>query len=208
MGEKIDILVSATFVLPLEDKTILKDAAVAIKGDRIVAVGKTDDLSQRFSPKTYLQYENALVMPGLVNAHTHIPMTLFRGRADDLPLMEWLENHIFPLEAKLRPEWVYWGTLLGCAEMIMSGTTCLCDMYLFADEVAKAINKAGLRAIVGEVLYDFSSPNYGPIEKGFVYTENLIKKWQGHSLIQVAVEPHAVYTCSPSLLNNAIELAE
>jgi 5-methylthioadenosine/S-adenosylhomocysteine deaminase len=208
MGEKIDILVSATFVLPLEDKTILKDAAVAIKGDRIVAVGKTDDLSQRFSPKTYLQYENALVMPGLVNGHTHIPMTLFRGRADDIPLMEWLENHIFPLEAKLRPEWVYWGTLLGCAEMIMSGTTCLCDMYLFADEVAKAINKAGLRAIVGEVLYDFSSPNYGPIEKGFVYTENLIKKWQGHSLIQVAVEPHAVYTCSPTLLKKAKELAE
>ncbi len=208
MNEKIDLLVSASFILPLDDKTVLKDAAVAIKDDCIVAVDKTENLCQRFSPKTHLHYENALIMPGLVNGHTHIPMTIFRGRADDLPLMEWLEKHIFPIEAKLKPEWVYWGALLGCAEMIRSGTTCFCDMYPFADEIAKAIDKAGLRAVIGEALYDFPSPNYGPTEKGLVYTENLIKKWQGHPLIQVAVEPHAVYTCSPELLKKAKELAE
>jgi 5-methylthioadenosine/S-adenosylhomocysteine deaminase len=206
--EKLDLLVSAKFVLPLEDENVLIDAGVGIKGDTIIAVGEIPRLLDRFSPQKHLHYEHGLIMPGLINAHTHIPMTLFRGLADDLPLMIWLTKYIFPLEKQLKPEWVYWGSLLGCAELIMSGTTCFCDMYLFADEVARAADRAGLRAVVGEVLYDFPSPNYGPIEKGFVYTENLIKKWLGNPLVSIAVEPHAVYTCSPSLLKQAKEISE
>ncbi|MDL1969940.1 MAG: amidohydrolase [Candidatus Desulfofervidaceae bacterium] len=206
--EQIDLLISGAIVLPLDSNEVLKEAGVAIKDDTIVAIDKTESLLKRFSPGRHLHHEYGLIMPGLINGHTHIPMTIFRGLADDLPLMEWLTQHIFPLEKRLQPQWVYWGALLGCAEMIMSGTTCFCDMYLFADEVAKAVDKAGLRAVVGEVLYDFPSPNYGPLEKGFVYTENLIKKWQGHPRLTIAVEPHAVYTCSPELLKKSQKIAE
>jgi len=122
--EKLDILVSAEFLLTLEDESILTNTAVGIKEDTIVSVGKTQSLLEQFSPKRHLHYEHGLIMPGLINAHTHIPMTLFRGLADDLPLMTWLNKYIFPSEKKLKPEWVYWGALLGCAELIMSGTTC------------------------------------------------------------------------------------
>jgi 5-methylthioadenosine/S-adenosylhomocysteine deaminase len=146
-------------------------------------------------------------MPGLVNTHTHAAMTCFRGLADDLPLMDWLNNHIFPAEAKLDYDKVRAGTLLACAEMILAGTTCFCDMYLFEGAVADAARQAGMRAVVGEVLYDFPSPHYGPIENGFAYTEALIAKWRGDPLITVAVEPHSPYLCSPALLKTARELA-
>ena len=141
-----------------------------------------------------------LVMPGLMNGHNHAAMTCYRGMADDLPLMEWLTRYIFPAETGSDGDQVYWSTLLACAEMIRSGTTTFFDMYLFEGRVADAAKEAGMRALVGEVLYDFPSPNYGPIEKGLEYTEALIKRWQGDPLIRVAVEPHALYTCSPQLL--------
>jgi 5-methylthioadenosine/S-adenosylhomocysteine deaminase len=104
-------------------------------------------------------------------------------------------------------DFVFSGTLLACAEMIMSGTTTFCDMYLFEDEVAKAAQLTGMRCLVGEVLYDFPSPNYGPIEKGLAYTEKLIQKWRGDPLVSIAVEPHSTYTCSPELLRAANKLA-
>jgi 5-methylthioadenosine/S-adenosylhomocysteine deaminase len=146
-------------------------------------------------------------MPGLVNSHTHAAMTLFRGLADDLPLMEWLHRHIFPAEAKLTEEWVYWGSLLACAEMILSGTTTFCDMYLFEHKVAQAAGTAGMRAVVGEVLYDFPSPHYGPIENGLRFTESLIEAHAADPLVHVAVEPHSLYTCSPDLLLRCHELS-
>jgi len=121
--------------------------------------------------------------------------------------MEWLNNYIFPAESRMDADFVFTGTLLACAEMIMSGTTTFCDMYLFEDEVAKAARLTGMRCLVGEVLYDFLSPNYGPIEKGLAYTEELIKKWQDDPLVSIAVEPHATYTCSPDLLQAANKLA-
>ena len=142
-------------------------------------------------------------IPGLINAHTHVAMSLFRGLADDLPLMTWLDDHIFPAEAQLDEETVYCGTLLACAEMIRSGTTCFCDMYLFEDTVARAASAAGVRAVVGEVLYDFPSPNYGPLEKGFTYVERMIETWQHDPLITVAIEPHSPYLCAAGLLQRA-----
>jgi 5-methylthioadenosine/S-adenosylhomocysteine deaminase len=147
-------------------------------------------------------------MPGLINSHTHAAMTCFRGLADDLQLMTWLNDHIFPAEAKLDEHKVFWGTLLACAEMIMSGTTCFCDMYLYEDAVARAAKEAGVRAVVGEVLYDFDSPNYGPIEKGFEYTQTLIDTWKGDPLVSIAVEPHSTYLCAPELLKRAFNLAQ
>jgi 5-methylthioadenosine/S-adenosylhomocysteine deaminase len=146
-------------------------------------------------------------MPGLINGHTHAAMTLFRGLADDLPLMDWLQQHIFPAEQRLTEEWVYWGTLLACAEMILSGTTTFCDMYLFEHKVAEAARCAGMRALVGEVLYDFPSPHYGQIENGLRFTESLIEQWRDDPLVRIAVEPHALYTCSPDLLARCRDLA-
>jgi len=147
-------------------------------------------------------------MPGLINAHTHAAMTCFRGLADDLPLSVWLNDHIFPAEKKISGEWVYQGTLLACAEMILGGTTTFCDMYLFEDQVARAAHEAGMRALVGEVIYDFPSPNYGLPEQGLSFTKDLIRTWEKDPLVSVAVEPHAVYTCTPSLLRACSEIAE
>jgi 5-methylthioadenosine/S-adenosylhomocysteine deaminase len=121
--------------------------------------------------------------------------------------MEWLDGHIFPAERHLTEDWVYWGSLLACAEMILSGTTTFCDMYLFAHKVAEAAKAAGMRALVGEVLYDFPSPHYGPIDNGLHFTEELIERWAGDPLVRVAVEPHALYTCSPELLRRCHALA-
>jgi 5-methylthioadenosine/S-adenosylhomocysteine deaminase len=121
--------------------------------------------------------------------------------------MEWLNHYIFPVEKNMDADFVHTGTLLACAEMILSGTTCFCDMYLFEDQVAQAAFQSGLRCLVGEVLYDFPSPNYGDLENGFTYTEWLIRKWKDNPLVSIAVEPHALFTCSPELLKRANEMA-
>ena len=188
------------------EDSVIENGAVAVKGENIVAVGKESELSDWKASKI-IDARSGIIMPGLINSHTHASMTIFRGLADDLPLMEWLNNHIFPSEAELTPEKVYDGALLACAEMILSGTTCFCDMYLFEDHVAQAAKDAGMRAVVGEVLFDFPSPNYGSLDKGFAYTEMLIEKYRTNPLINVAVEPHSPYLCAPGLLQKASLLA-
>lgn len=206
--ENVDLLLLNGLVLTLDDEDRrFQPGGVAVRSSEIVAVGPSDVIKAGYrAPKT-LDVSGCVVMPGLVNSHTHAAMTLFRGLADDLPLMEWLNEHIFPAEAKLTEEWVYWGSLLACAEMILSGTTTFCDMYLFAHKVAEAAKAAGIRAVVGEVLYDFPSPNYGPVENGLRFTESLIEAYAGDPLVRIAVEPHALYTCSPDLLARCHELA-
>jgi 5-methylthioadenosine/S-adenosylhomocysteine deaminase len=181
---------------------------LAIREGRIEQAGDLKELPQNYQAKEIRDARGCLVLPGLVNAHTHAAMTIFRGLADDLPLMTWLNNYIFPIEKRLTKDWVYWGTLLALCEMIASGTTAFGDMYLFAREVARAAQESGMRALVGEVLYDFPSPNYGLPEAGLIYTEELIREYQNNPLITVAVEPHALYTCSPDLLKKAKHLAQ
>lgn len=206
--ETIDLLIRGGLVVTMNPDTgVLEGGIVAIQGDQIKAVGLRDALEARFSSRRILDASGCAVIPGLINAHTHAAMTIFRGLADDLPLMEWLEGYIFPVEAHLKAEWVRWGTRLACAEMLLGGTTTFCDMYLFEEEVAQAAKEAGMRAVVGEVLYDFPSPNYGPLEEGFRYTEALISRWQGDAHVRTAVEPHATFTCSPELLKRARALA-
>lgn len=203
-----DVLLVHGRVHTLDDQgTVIPDGAVAVRAGRIEAVGPSSDLKNRFGPERLLDATGCVVLPGLVNAHTHVAMTLFRGLADDLPLMDWLQQHIFPAESRLNESWVYWGALLGCAEMILSGTTAFCDMYLFEHKVAQAAKEAGMRALVGEVLYDFPSPHYGPVENGLRFTEDLILQWKDDPLIRVAVEPHAPYTCSPDLYRRCFALA-
>jgi 5-methylthioadenosine/S-adenosylhomocysteine deaminase len=202
-----DLLVTNGRVLTLDGTgREIKAGAVAVRGDSIVALGPASDFTD-WQIERRLDAQGGLIMPGLVNTHTHAAMTLFRGLADDLPLMTWLNEHIFPAEAKLNPEMVRIGTTLACAEMIRSGTTCFCDMYLFEGQVAEAASDAAMRAVVGEVLYDFPSPNYGPIEQGFAYTRDLIARWKKDPLITIAVEPHSPYLCAPDLLRSAAALA-
>jgi len=190
------------------EDTLIENGAVAVSADRIVEVGTEDALTASFQAAKTIDAQGGIIMPGLVNTHTHAAMTCFRGLADDLPLMTWLHDHIFPAEAKLTSEMVYQGTLLACAEMILSGTTTFCDMYLFEEAVAQAAREAGMRAVVGEVLYDFPSPNYGSVVQGLKYTEALIEKWRDDPLITIAVEPHSPYLCSPDLLEKTKAIAD
>ncbi len=204
-----DLIISGKYLLPSSAQTgLLHNHAIAVSDDIITDIGPTDTLQQKYPDARQLHTEHGLVMPGLVNTHTHAAMSCFRGIADDLPLMTWLEEHIFPAEAKLTPEIVYHSTLLSIAEMIKSGTTSFCDMYLFAKEVAKAADVAGIRAWIGEVIYDFPSPCYGEMENGFNYITEMFEEYSGHPLINVTVDPHSVYTCSPALLSRLGNFAE
>lgn len=203
-----DILITNGIVITMNPQNDqFQHGAIAVVGDTITAVGDSEQLSDVKANRT-IDAHGGIILPGLINTHTHAAMTCFRGLADDLPLMTWLNDYIFPAESKLNPNKVYTGSLLACAEMILSGTTCFCDMYLFEDEVAKAANEAGIRAVVGEVLFDFPSPNYGSIENGFSYTEQLIEKWKSHPLITIAVEPHSPYLCSPEILQRSSSIAQ
>ncbi|MDU9047750.1 MAG: amidohydrolase [Candidatus Electrothrix sp. Rat3] len=183
-----------------------EDISVAVAKDRIVEIGPK--LAKKYPHAECLAHPHGLIMPGLINTHTHAAMSCFRGLADDLPLMEWLQEHIFPREAQLTSEIVYQSTLLSICEMIKSGTTSFNDMYLFAKDVARAAAASGMRAWLGEVLYDFPSPNYGELENGFAYTEELFDLYADDELITVTVNPHSVYTCSPTLLERLATQAE
>jgi 5-methylthioadenosine/S-adenosylhomocysteine deaminase len=190
--------------------TMDREAAIRPRGYVIVRDGCIAAVASGDPPAgggQRLDAHGGLILPGLVNTHTHAAMTLFRGLADDLPLMQWLEDYIFPAEGRMDADFVHTGARLACAEMIRAGITCFCDMYLFAHEVARAAEECGIRAVVGEVLYDFPSPNYGDIEAGFAYTRELIETWRGHPLVSVAVQPHAPYTCRPELLQEADRIA-
>lgn len=206
---KADLLVTGRY-LYLQDKgkTIVKDGGVAILQDTIVETGIASDLAAKYPSAARLATDHGLIMPGLINTHTHAAMACFRGLADDLPLMQWLQEYIFPVEAKLTEDIVYQATLLSLAEMIKSGTTSFCDMYLFAKDVARATEESGMRAWIGEVLYDFPSPNYGEVAAGFQYVEELFALYSSHPLITITVDPHAVYTCSPDLLKKLKKMAD
>lgn len=206
--ETVSLLITGAWVLTQNaEREVFSPGAVALRGEEIVAVGPPEELQKRYAAAKVLDYPQGLIIPGLINAHTHAAMALFRGLADDLPLEEWLTSHIFPAERRLNGDFVYWGTKLAVAEMLLSGTTTFCDMYLWSAMVAQAAAETGIRAVVGEVLYDFPSPNYGPPAAGLQYSEELCRAWQDHPRVQVAIQPHAVYTCSPELLQQCGELA-
>jgi len=203
----MDLLIKNGMILTMNaELQIIEKGAVRVRNGVIISVGKDAADGSHDAQTLEIDAQGGIIMPGLINSHTHAAMTLFRGLADDLPLMEWLNDHIFPAESRITADMVYRGTLLACAEMLLSGTTCFCDMYLFEEEVAKAAAKVGMRAVVGEVLYDFPSPCYGPLDKGFEYVSTMMEKWKDHPLITVAVEPHSTYTCSPELLKRAADM--
>jgi len=206
----VDILISGGCVLTVDEQdTVYSAGALAIEKDKILAVGSREDIEKDYQARTLIDASGMLIMPGLINGHTHAAMTCFRGMADDLTLMDWLNEFIFPAEARnVTPDLVYRGSLLACAEMIKSGTTTFCDMYIFEDETARAAKEAGMRCLVGEVLFDFPSPSYQTPALGLAYTERLLQKWADDPLVRIIVEPHSLYTCSTELLKNARTLAD
>jgi len=208
--QEIDLIITSGKALLLDsENTCLDRASIAVNAGNIIAVGHTENIEKQYHAKKNIIAKDSLIMPGFVNCHTHAAMTCFRGIADDLELMDWLNNYIFPAEARnVNKELAYWGSLLAAAEMIKSGTTTFCDMYIFEDETARAAKDAGIRCLIGEVLFDFPSPNFKTTEEGLAYTRMLIEKWKDDPLINIIVEPHALYTCSPALLIEAKKLAD
>ena len=195
-----DLLVLADILVTQdEERRIIEDAAVAVSNGRIAALGARADLGG-YRAKEELRLGRALLIPGLINGHTHVSMTFFRGLADDLPLMDWLNGHIFPRERHLTAEVVELGALLGCAEMLRTGTTAFADMYLIEDSVAAAVERAGLRCLMGEGIFSFPSPAYATVEEGFALVREQARRYRGHPRIKVAVSPHTVYTTTPEIL--------
>ena len=205
-----DLLITGGLVVTMNDDwTTIEDGAVAVQGGTILAVGSSADLIANYRAVETIDAAGHAIMPGLINCHTHAPMTLFRGLADDLSLDVWLREHIWPAEAwAVKPEMVYWGTLLAASEMIRGGTTLFTDMYFFEDDIGRAAKQAGIRAILGEALLDFPSPNSKTPTEGLAYTEDLLQKWAGDPLIRVSVQPHAPYSASADLLVRSKDLAD
>lgn len=195
---RVDLLVlNGTLVTMDSDRRIIPDAGVAIAGGRIVAVGSSVDIIRMYSAPERVDAGGKLIIPGLINGHTHIPMTLFRGLADDLDLQDWLTKYIFPAEAKnVTEEFVRAGTRLGLAEMIRGGTTTYCDMYYFEDAIADETVKAGVRGVLGETVIDFPVADNKTNAEAMAYVEKFVKKWQGNDLVVPAIAPHAPYTVS------------
>jgi 5-methylthioadenosine/S-adenosylhomocysteine deaminase len=188
---------------------IIENGAIAIDGNKIIALGNTIDLSKQYTASKVIDGKGNLIMPGLINCHTHIPMTLFRGYADDLPLKTWLEEHIWPAEAKyINAESVSIASNLAIAEMIQSGTTCFNDMYFFTNEIAICAKNAGMRAIISEGILDFPTPSFSSATNSLGHSEEMLQQWQSDPLVDIAIAPHSIYTCSKSTLKKCSELAQ
>ena len=204
-----DLLVVNARVVTMDDRqTIVSPGALAVTGGKIVAVGPSAEVARAHPAKEIFDARGAIVMPGLVNTHTHAAMDLLRGIADDLPLDRWLQEDIFPAEAKnVSPQFVYDGTLLAALEMIRGGTTTFADMYYFESDVARAVDKAGLRGVLGETFLDFPVPDHKDLAATLAYMETYASRWKGHPRILPAVAPHAPYTCSKETLLAARDFA-
>ena len=195
---RCDVLIEAGWVVPVVPHgVVLEDHAVAITGDAIIAVGPTSALRARFTAKETLSRPDAVLLPGLVNAHTHNPMTLLRGIADDLPLMEWLQGHIWPVEgAVMGPEFVRDGVTLAIAEMLRGGTTCANENYFFPDVQAETYKRHGFRALVGLPVIDFPTAWATTSDEYFGKAADVHAEWQGDALVGTTIAPHAPYTVS------------
>jgi 5-methylthioadenosine/S-adenosylhomocysteine deaminase len=207
--ERVDIILSGGIVLTMnETMDAFPNGAVAIKGDSIVAVGPAEDVQAHYTAAELVLCEGQVIMPGLVNTHTHAPMALLRGLADDLRLDVWLIGYMMPTEASfVTPEFCRLGTKLACAEMIRSGVTMFADMYYYEADVAAATAEAGMRAVLGESILKFPTPDAASYEDALAYTRQFIEDWRHHPLIVPAIAPHAPYTCTDEILRACGELA-
>ncbi|WP_272699723.1 amidohydrolase [Desulfovibrio sp. Fe33] len=204
-----DLLVRADAIVTQDDaRRVLTDAAVAIRDGIVVETGDYTGLEARYAPVQRLDMSGKMLLPGLVNGHTHLPMTLMRGFADDLPLMEWLERHIWPVEAHLDEDLLGVGAQLGCAELIRTGCTAFMNGYFHEEITGAAASNCGLRAVLGEGFFNFPSPFFPTAEACWETILKLEGRFRGDPLIRTAVTPHAAFTVSPEILKASFELAE
>ncbi|HLH39436.1 MAG TPA: amidohydrolase [Bryobacteraceae bacterium] len=208
-GAPADWIWSARYVVTMDaQRRVIENGAVAIVGDHIAAVGPRAEIDRAWQAKQRLDRPNAILAPGLINAHTHVPMSLFRGMADDLDLQDWLEHYIFPAEAKnVDADFVRWGARLSCLEMALSGTTAFVDMYYFEDSIAAVAKEAGMRGILGETIIGFPAPDYKTSSESLAATERFFREFSNDALIIPAVAPHAIYTNSEDTLKRSRALA-
>src|SRR5882724_5982214 len=207
--QPIDLLITGgTAVTMNPARAIQENAAIAIQGDTILAIGPQTELAKLYQHKQTIDAKGKLVLPGFINGHTHVPMTLMRGLHDDVTLHDWLYKYIFPAEAKnVTEEYVRWGTRLAAAEQIRGGVTTFADMYYFENAVAEETKAAGMRGVLGETWIDFPAPDNKTEAEMSAYTEKFLKRWQGDPLIHAAAAPHSIYTCSQKTLQDAAALA-
>ena len=209
MTKQADYLLTNAIVLTMDQEfNQFEPGAVAVKGNSILAVGKEEKIKADFQAKESIDCGGKVLMPGLVNAHTHIPMTLVRGLADDLRLDVWLLGYMMPVEREfVSHDFVRLGTLIGCAEFIRTGITSFADMYYYEEEIAKATVEAGLRGVLGQSVLKFPTPDAGSFEDSLEAARQFIIGWKDHELIVPAVAPHAPYTCTPEILQACASLA-
>jgi 5-methylthioadenosine/S-adenosylhomocysteine deaminase len=204
-----DLVVANGIVVTMDQSfRILSPGSVAVSGSTIAAVGPAEEIAKQFKAKDTIDARGAVVIPGLINTHTHAPMVMYRGLADDLTLMDWLQKYIFPAEGKtVSPAFVRTGTRLAALEMIKSGTTAYVDMYYFEEEIARATRDAGLRGVLGQTIIEFPVPDAKTPAAGLARTEAFIKEFRNDDLIVPAVAPHSVYTLSADILARSRDLA-
>jgi len=196
--ERVDLLVWGGTIVTMDSaRQVIDDGGIAVRAGRIVAIGSRVQIEARYTSRQRVNATGKLITPGLINGHTHIPMVLFRGLADDLDLQEWLTKYIFPAEAKnVTEDFVRVGARLGLAEMIRGGTTTYCDMYYFEDAIAEETSKAGVRGVLGETVIDFPVADNKTNAEAMTYVEKFVSRWKGNDLIVPAIAPHAPYTVS------------
>ncbi|MBI4684098.1 MAG: amidohydrolase family protein [Nitrospirae bacterium] len=192
-----------------ENQTVIKDGAVVVQGNKIADTGSFDEISKKYFSEKIVGGKNRAVLPGLINTHTHAAMVYFRGMADDLPLKEWLEEHIWPAESRwLSPEFVSDATELACLEMLKAGITTYNDMYFFEDASGRAAKKIGMRAVLGAGIVDFQTIAGKGAEDYLSKAERFIKDWKNDELIVPCIAPHSAYACGPETLKKVKELAD
>src|SRR5574338_568377 len=206
MRTRCDLLLTNALVVTMDDRfTVHANGSLAIQAGDILGVGEN---ATAYDAAETIDCQGRVVMPGLINAHTHAPMTLLRGLADDLRLDVWLLGYMMPVEREfVRPDFVALGTSLACAEMIRSGTTCFADMYYFEESVAEAAAAAGLRALCAQTVLKFPAPDAASFEDALARARAFIGRWKGHPLVVPGVAPHAPYTCTTEILRASAELA-
>ena len=209
MTQADTLFINAHILTMDEQLTQFSPGAVAVSGDSIIAVGLEDEIKKEYLADETFDCKGKVLMPGLINAHTHVPMTLLRGLADDLRLDVWLMGYVMPVEREyVSPEFVQLGTSLACAEQIRSGVTTFNDMYYFEEDVAKATAQAGMRAVCGQTVMKFPAPDAASYEDSLGMAREFIERWKDHPLIVPAVAPHAPYTCTAEILRATAELAK
>jgi 5-methylthioadenosine/S-adenosylhomocysteine deaminase len=192
-----------------ERLTVIKDGAIAVRGPEILEVGTSDEIFKKYISDTIIKGEGKVVFPGLINTHTHAAMVYFRGIADDLPLKEWLENHIWPAENRwLGPEFISDAVELACLEMLKGGVTTYNDMYFYEDAAGKAAKKIGMRAVLGVGILDFPSKSASTADEYFANAESFVRDWKRDELITPCIAPHALYTCGTESLKRARRIAD